>query len=89
MRSILSLSVVSPALGAGLDPEDAGVGPADPFAAAILASLSRYTSAALLSMLGTGDGAMSDAEPPTAPPNPALAACAARAASTLPRPRLM
>ena len=42
MRSILSLSVVSPALGAGLDPEDAGVGPADPFAAAILASLSRY-----------------------------------------------
>jgi hypothetical protein len=22
-------------------------------------------------MLGTGDGAMSDAEPPTAPPNPA------------------
>ena len=72
MRSILSRSVVSPALGPGRDPEEAVAepGPADPFAAAILASRSRYTSAALLSMSGTGDGAMRDADPPIAPPKP-------------------
>ena len=76
MRSILSRSVVSPALGPGRDPEEVVAEPG-PFAAAILASRSRYTSAALLSMSGTGDGAMRDADPPIAPPKPALAACAA------------